>query len=491
MPKTIIPPEIEAEMTPAVKAFVLAMFEQFEKRIEELEQQVDVLSRQVAILSGKDPKATPINSSLPGSLVHPHDDKNKIKNRRIKTGKRRGGQKGHKKHSRELVPVDQCKEVIVCQPQACRRCGGTVKQTDVQPRRHQVWEIPPIVPVIVEYQLFTGRCACCGITTQAELPQGVPRGQCGPRLAAFTGLLMGHFRQSRRRAAAFISDLLNVPCSAAWTVKIQNRVSEALEQPYNDLKSQLSAQRQLFVDESPTKQGNDKAWTWVAVASTFTVFGIFLSRGRESLKALVGNYSGIIINCDRAKMYLDGKTLQWCWAHLKRDIQKLIDYRNNQVKRLGHDLMRQEKRLFHLWWRYKSGELKWRTFRRHVLPIKKEFNSLLIRGKFSGNPKLVGFCEELLSHRDWLWTFTNIQGIEPTNNEAERSLRPAVIHRKLTFGTQSDAGSRFLERIMTVTETCRRQKRSSFDYLVDAISAHFHKNEAPSLVPTNPNAQAA
>ena len=228
-----------------------------------------------------------------------------------------------------------------------------------------------------------------------------------------------------------------------------------------------------------------------AVASAFTVFGVFLSRGRESLKALVGNYSGIIINCDRAKMYLDGKTLQWCWAHLKRDIQKLIDYRNNQVKRLGHDLMRQEKQLFHLWWRYKSGKLNWRTFQRHVLPIKKEFNSLLIRGKFSGNPKLVGFCEELLSHRDWLWTFTNIQGIEPTNNEAERSLRPAVIHRKLTFGTQSDAGSRFLERIMTVTETCRRQKRSSFDYLVEAITANFHKNEAPSLVPTNPTAQAA
>jgi transposase len=484
MPKTTIPPEIESEMTPAVKAFVLAMFDQFEKRIEELEQQVDMLSRQVAILASNTPKASPINSSLPGSVVHPHDDKSKIKNRRLKTGKRRGGQKGHKKHSRELVPVEQCDQVIKRQPQACRRCGKELTPTNEAPKRHQVWEIPPIVPEIVEYQLFTGRCACCGITTQADLPQGVPTGQCGPRLAAFTGLLMGHFRQSKRRAAAFLSDLLNVPCSAAWTVKIQNRVSQALEHPYQELQGKLWEQRQLFVDESPTKQGNDKAWTWVAVAPQFSVFGIFLSRGRESLKSLVGDYSGIILNCDRAKMYLDGKVLQWCWAHLKRDIQKLIDYQNNQVKRLGHDLMRQEKRLFHLWWRYKSGELTWRSFRSHVLPIKKEFNSLLVRGKFSGNRKIVGFCEELLLHRDWLWTFTTTKGIEPTNNEAERSLRPAVIHRKLTFGTQSDAGSRFLERIMTATETCRRQKRPSFDYLVQAMTAHFHKTKVPSLIPS-------
>lgn len=482
MTKPQIPPEIEAEMTPAVKAFVLALLEdreQLKNEVVRLQTKVERLEKK---LGG--PKSTPSNSSVPGSTVHPHDDKNKIPGKRGKSNRKRGGQKGHKKHSREIVPVEQCNEVISCHPDACRRCGGELTQTDQKPWRHQVWEIPPVQPVITEYQLHTGHCPCCGITTQAPLPQGVPRGQCGPRLAAFTGLLMGHFRQSKRRAAAFLSDLLNVPCSAAWTVKIQNRVSDALAEPYQQLQEKLAEQPQLFIDESPTKQAGEKAWTWVAVAHCFTVFGIFLSRGRESLKAFVGDYSGTIINCDRAKMYLDGTTLQWCWAHLKRDIQKLIDHRDHQVKRLGHDLMRQQKQLFNLWRKYKSKEIHWSTFRRQSAPVKREFNSLLIRGSFSGNAKLIGFCDELLRHKDWLWTFTTIEGIEPTNNEAERSLRPAVIHRKLTFGTQSDSGSRFLERVMTISETCRRQRRSAYDFLVEAMQASFSQSDAPSLLPT-------
>lgn len=184
--------------------------------------------------------------------------------------------------------------------------------------------------------------ACCDISTSATLPDNVPTGQCGPRLAAFTGLLMGHFRQSKRRAAAFLSDLLTIPCSPAWTVKIQTHVSEALAEPYEELRGQLSEQPQLFVDESPTKENKQKAWLWVAVAPLITVFGIFSNRSRASLVSLFGNYQGIILNCDRAKMYLDGKRLQWCWSHLKRDFQKMIDFPDHQVKRMGRDLMRQE-----------------------------------------------------------------------------------------------------------------------------------------------------
>ena len=156
----------------------------------------------------------------------------------------------------------------------------------------------------------------------------------------------GHFRQSKRLASAFLGDLSNIPCSPAWTVKIQNLVSDALAVPHVELRSELTDQKQLYVDESPTKEHKQKAWLWVAVAPLFTVFGIFGNRSRESLGSLVGNYQGIILNCDRAKMYLDGKRLQWCWANLKQDIQKLINSSDNQVKRMGHDLMRQERKLF-------------------------------------------------------------------------------------------------------------------------------------------------
>ena len=281
----------------------------------------------------------------------------------------------------------------------------------------------------------------------------------------------------------FLGDLLNIPCSPAWTVKIQNLDSDAIAAPYEQLRSKLSDEPQLFVDESPTKEKNKKAWLWVAVAPLFTIFGIFASRKRESLVSLIGDYSGIILNCDRAKMYLDGKRLQWCWAHLKRDFQKLIDSHDGQVKRMGHDLMRKQKLLFEHWRRYKAGHIKWSTFQSYVSPIREEVRCLLLRGKFSGNAKLIGFCNELYDRREHLWTFTRIEGIEPTNNTAERALRPAVIYRKLSFGTQSASGSRYLERILSVSETCRQQNRNAYEYLIEAMEAKFGGRSAPSLLP--------
>ena len=242
------------------------------------------------------------------------------------------------------------------------------------------------------------------------------------------------------------------------------------------------------MDESPTKQKKSKAWLWVAVAPWFAVFGIFLTRKRAALQALVGNYSGIIINCDRAKMYFNGKRLQWCWAHLKRDIQKLIDSQDRQVKRLGHDLMRQQRLLFEQWHLYKADKISWKSFQKKIAPLREEFNGLLLRGRNSGNKRLIGMCKELYKHRSWLWTFTEIEGIEPTNNTAERALRPAVIYRKLSFGTQIASGSRFIERILAVSETCRLQNRSPFQYLVAAMKAHFSQQTPPSLLPTEETA---
>jgi transposase len=458
-----IPPELEAEMTPAVKVFVLSLLE----RIDRLEAQLQ--------------KLTPRNSSLPPSSEHPHAKPK----RKPGGGKKRkpGGQKGHQRHGRHLVPTDDCTSVTERHPTECRRCGKAIESDGSPPERHQVWELPPIKPLIDEYQLFRGHCPGCGITTCAELPAGVPTGQCGPRLAALTGLLMAHFRQSKRRAASFLGDLLNIPCSPAWTVKIQNRVADALAAPYEELRSELSTQPQLYVDESPTKENHQKAWLWVAVAPWFAVFGIFATRKRESLLSLVGDYHGIILNCDRAKMYLDGKKLQWCWAHLKRDFQKLIDSPTGQVKRLGHDLMRQHRELFKLWRRYKAGKIKWRTFQKEVAPIREEVRCLLLRGRFSGHDKLIGFCDEIDARRQHLWTFTRVEGIEPTNNTAERALRPAVISRKLSFGTQSAAGSRYLERLLTVSETCRLQSRNAYQYLIQAMEAKLAGHPAPSLLP--------
>jgi len=174
--------------------------------------------------------------------------------------------------------------------------------------------------------------------------------------------------------------------------------------------------------------------------------------------------------------------LQWCWAHLKRDCQALIDDSDHQVKRLGHDLMRLTKKLFRHWSRCRDGTITRSEFQRQMQPIRREINSLLLRGVFSENPRLIGMCRELYEHREWLWIFLDTEGIEPTNNAAERSLHHAVIRRKLSFGTQSAAGSRFVETLLTTIETCRQQDRNVFEFVTNTVTAHLNKRTCPSLL---------
>jgi transposase len=444
--------------------------------IRALLAEVAALKARLAELEGR---KTPQNSSVPPSTQHPHAKPPG----KAKSKKKRGGQPGHAKHERPLIPTEKCDEVVPLKPTECRRCRTRLFGADADPLRHQVWELPEINPLVTEYQRHRLSCSCCGETTCAELPCGVPAGQSGPRLVAFAGLLMAYFRQSKRRTSLFLQDLLGQPCSPSLTVKMQNQVAQALETPYQELQESLPDEPQVFMDESPTKEANQKAWLWTAVAPLYAVFAIFSSRAGTAVGHLLGEQYDGIVNCDRAKMYWQAGHLQWCWAHLKRDIQALIDHPDGQVKRLGHDLMRQVKLLFQHWWDYRAGKISWKAFRRRMAPVRVEVDALILRGAFSGNSRLVGMCEELYKHRDWLWTFVDNEGVEPTNNTAERALRHAVIWRKLSFGTQSAKGSRFVERMLTAIETCRLQKRSIFHYLTETVRAHFANQKAPSLTP--------
>ena len=190
-----------------------------------------------------------------------------------------------------------------------------------------------------------------------------------------------------------------------------------------------------------------------------------------------------VVNCDRAKMYWSLPKLQWCWAHLKRDFQALVDTGDCQAKRLGHDLMRETRELFRLWARYRDGTLTRQGWRRLMRPVREQVDALLLRGACSGNARLTGMCDELWNHRVWLWAFVEIDGVQPTNNASERTLRHAVIWRKLSFGTQSPRGSRFVETILTIIETCRQQSKRVFHYLTNALQASHAAKCAPSLLP--------
>jgi hypothetical protein len=242
----------------------------------------------------------------------------------------------------------------------------------------------------------------------------------------------------------------------------------------------LPTQAILNIDESPTKEGPAKAWVWTAVADTFTYFACRTSRAGEVLKSLLGEAYGGVIHCDRARMYWQFGRLQWCWAHLKRDFQAWIDDPCPTKQRLGRDLMRPTLELFALWKRVRDGTLTRATFARRMPPIRAEIDALLLRGYY--NPLTSGVCTDLWERRDHLWTFVEVEGVEPTNNAAERALRHAVIWRKLSFGTQSAAGSRFVERMLTVIETARRRGRNVFEWLTEAVRARMNGRTASSLI---------
>jgi transposase len=450
--------------------------------IRALLAQVAALTERVAELEAR-LNRSPQNSSLPPSGQHPHA---KPPSNKPKSKRNRGGQPGHPRHERALIPAERCDEIVTLKPNACRRCGKKLTGCDDEPLRHQVWELPEIKPIVVEYQRHRLTCCGCGESTCGELPAGVPTNTAGPRLVALTAMLMGCFRQSKRRVALFLEQVLGQPCSPGWVVKLQNQATAALRPAYEQLAAQLPAQDQLSLDETPSKEGPTKAWLWTCVARSFTLFALRATRGACVVAELLGETYGGVVTCDRAKAYFPvGGTgrLQWCWAHLKRDFQALIDSSDGQLKRLGHDLMRPTKELFRHWSRCRDGTIARAQFEQLMQPIRQEVDALLLRAAFSGNARLFGMCEPLYDHRKWLWTFVDVEGVEPTNNASERALRHAVIWRKLSFGTQSAAGSQFVETILTTVETCRQHGRNLFAYLTEAIQASLAHRQAPTLLP--------
>jgi transposase len=467
--EAVVTEEIIARQPPEAQAIIrllLAKIAELEARIEQLEQQS----------KGR----TPQNSSLPPSTQHPHA---RPQPPRRKSKRKRGGQPGHKKHERPLIPTDQCDDVQAIKPTQCRRCGAKLSGSDREPLRHQVWEVPEIKPHVTEYQRHRLACPCCGEMTCAELPAGVPLGQSGPRLMALTALLMAFYRQSKRRTAEFLSTLLGQPCCPSLTVKIENQVTAALRPAYEEAAVALPSQEQLNIDETATKEANGKAWLWTFVARTFTVFAVRATREATALSTFLGESFHGVVTCDRAKMYWCLGQLQWCWAHLKRDFQAMIDSGERQAKHLGCRLRHATCELFEHWADYRDGRISRAALLRRMGPVRRNVERLLLRGTQSGNKDVRGTCRELYEHRPWLWMFLRQEGVEPTNNAGERSLRHAVIWRKLSFGTQSASGSRFVETMLTVIETCRQQRRNVFAFVTDAVRAHLAHQPIPSLFP--------
>lgn len=400
------------------------------------------------------------------------------------SGRKPGGQPGHPGTARDLVPADQVDKVVPAKPATCACCGLPLKGEDPTPVRRQMCDIPEIKPRITEYQLHTLVCEHCGASTAGEWPEGMPPGAFGPILTAVVALLTGAYHLSKRDVEQLMSDLFHAPMGLGSVPACEKVASAAMAEAVEEARSFAVQAPVANADETGWKEKNKTAWLWTLRTSLVTVFMIHASRGREAVEKLLGSFSGVLVS-DRWHAYNWYKGLrQWCWAHLRRDFTAFSEH-PGKGGRIGRRLLKKTHLLFHWWHRVRDGTLKRKTFQCRMKPLRREVEALLRQGTTCGQANTERACKRVLKGAAALWTFVDAEGVEPTNNAAERGVRPGVLWRRISFGTQSEAGSRFAERILTVAATCRQQERNALDFIIEAIVAHIHGRPAPSLLPVS------
>jgi transposase len=460
-----------AQTPPAVQEFVLELI----ARVQRLEAELSNLRERVNRNSR--------NSSKP-----PSSDGPDVPPKPGKQAKRkRGAQPGHQGTTRKLAPIERVKESHDVKPEVCRQCGHTLAGQDPEPYRHQVTEIPPVVAEVIEYRLHTLSCPECGVATCAEVPAGVPQGAFGPRLQAMVSLLTGRYRLSKRDTAEVMDDFFQVDMSVGSVCALERRSSGAISEPVEEAREYVKEQSVVHMDETGWREANQKAWLWVAATSLVTVFLIRCSRGGKVAREMLGETFGGILTSDRWSAYnwLPVSLRQLCWSHLLRDFQAFVE-RGGESQTIGEAILAQSNRMFLWWHQVRDGTMTRATFQERMKPVQREVGELLRQGTACSHAKTAGTCRDILKREEALWTFVHIEGVEPTNNLGERQVRHGVLWRKMCFGTQSEAGSRFAERIMTVVATLKQQQRNVLDYLTEACDAANWGKPAPSLLPIAP-----
>jgi transposase len=478
--------EATQEILPDQMPFSLEEWEQTPKAVQEfilsLVTQVQALEVEVATLRER------VNRNSRNSSQPPSSDGSDIppKPRRpVKSGRKRGAQKGHQGTTRKLVPVEQVKAVHDVKPEVCRACGHELTGEDPRPYRHQVTEIPPVVAEVIEHRLHTLTCPECSTETRATLPAGVPQGTFGPRLQAMVALLSGRYHLSKRDISEMMADFFQADVSLGSVPALEQRSSETLGEPVEKAREYVQTQPVAHMDETGWREANQKAWLWVAATTLVTVFLIRLKREGQVVKEMLSEtFPGIVVS-DRWSAYnwLSTSLRQLCWAHLLRDFQAFVE-RGGVSQQIGAALLAQAGLMFQWWRRVRDGTMSRATFQEQMQTVQCQVGELLRQGATCAQRKTAGTCRDILKREEALWTFVRVEGVEPTNNLAERQVRPGVLWRNGSFGTQSEAGSRFAERIMTVVATLKQQHRNALDYLTEACDAANWGRPAPSLLPT-------
>jgi len=472
--------------------------EQLQREIERLREEVAKRDRQIADLERqlalRDHNST--TSSKPpssdGLAGRPRE-----RGRRKKSRRKPGGQPGHPGHCRPLVPLERVQAVVPVFPERCRHCHRTLpvrgRQIDGEPRRHQVTELPAINAHVTEYQCPGVVCPSCWTTTYAPLPAAVV-GQFGPQLTALIAYLTVVCRIPRRVVQALLADALHVPISLGSTQATWEEASAAVAAACQELDQALRHQPVLNGDETGHRTSGKKRWLWVLVAPQFVVYRIATTRAATVLVAWLGDVFAGVLCSDRWKPYqtYHHGALQFCWAHFKRDLLGALDLaKTRDAERFCRDALALHARLFRLWYRYRGDPAARGTpltraqLIDKVLPLEKRLFALAERHVSSRHTDVRNLATALFVHHEKFFVFVRQDGVEPTNNAAERALRAAVQWRKIMFGNRSAEGELAVARLLTVTRTCQMQQLSALAYLTAAIVAHRHNRAVASLLPSH------
>ena len=450
---------------------------QLQAQVAQLEAEVRELRARLHLHAG--------NSSLPPSANPPSAPRPVTK---PPTGRKPGGQPGHPGHHRVRLPPERVNQVIPHVPTCCAHCQGPLPAQggldDPAPIWHQVAELPEVLAVVTEHQGQARTCPRCGHVTWGVIPPEVLAHGFGPHLTATLAFLSGGCHDSKRTVAEIAETVFGVPVSLGSVGNAEQEVAAALAGPYQEAARAVQQAPVKNADETGWAWAGTLCWLWLAATKRVAFFQICAGRGRAALRQLLGDRPQGVVSSDRWSAYglLGLAWRQLCWAHLKRDFQKWVDW-GPETAGIGQAGLGAVQKIFGLWRDFREGRRDRAGLRAALDPVCLELYQALEAGLSCPVKKAARFCRNLLEVYPALWTFARVEGVEPTNNHAERTLRLAVLWRKISFGNHSEAGCRFAERILTTVQTLRLQERHVLAYLREALIAHRAGQPAPPLVP--------
>jgi transposase len=446
-------------------------------RIAELEQRVAALEARLGNNSS--------NSSLPPS-ANPLDAPKPM--RKKKSKRRPGGPPGHPPRLKQLLPPQRVNHFERLVPKQCEKCHADLcvepAPDDPEPTRFQTIELPPIVAYVTEYQGHARTCSCCGWVTRAPIPADIRAHSVGPRLTATLSYLSGCHGLSKRGVEEIAETVLDAPLALGTVANLEQEISAALEPAHQEALAAVRSAAVKNADETSWKLGGALCWLWAAATTGVVAFVIHGKRSALGLTALLGVAIQGVLCSDRWGVYnrVPATRRQICWAHLKRDFQKIVD-RDGPSAAVGRAGLTIVKKVFAAWHAFQAGQVTRKQLQAQLEPVEVRLNRILLEGALLGDdPTVATFCENVLALEPALWTFASQADVEPTNNFIERLLRRGVLWRKRSFGSRSAAGCRFVERILTVVQTRRLQGKNVLNYLHDALQAHRAGQACPQLL---------